>query len=83
MIPDAIESAGSKLSDWVAILLGEWAANKVDSVLIVVSRFWPEIVTLGVVLCAMGMMVPGIDPKPWFNRLVSVFWVGLVVAMLI
>ena len=65
------------VSQWVAGKMGEWAAAKVDTILFALNNAAPDVVTYGVVFCALAMMVTG-SPYKWFGRAMMLLWVGIV-----
>lgn len=75
---DDFENAFSNI---IAESLGGWLAKKVDALLIALNEGLPEITSLGVVFCALAMMVTG-KPYKWFGRSLMVLWIGIILIAL-
>jgi len=70
------------LSSLVAGALGDWLAKKVDTMLYAFAQGLPDLVSLGVVACALAMMIPGTKPYKWFGRAIMILWLGIVLIIL-
>lgn len=70
------------LSNLVAGAMGDWLAKKVDTLLYAFNQGLPDLVSLGVVACALAMMIPGMKPYKWFGRCIMILWLGIVLIIL-
>lgn len=70
------------LSNLVADAFGDWLANKVDTMMHAFAQGLPDLVSLGVVACALAMMIPGLSPYKWFGRCLMILWLGIVLIIL-
>ena len=70
------------LSNIVAGAMGDWLAKKVDALLAAFNQGLPDLVALGIVFCALAMMVPGLSPYKWFGRGLTILWLGIAFIIL-
>ncbi|MCM3784295.1 hypothetical protein M3231_15030 [Neobacillus mesonae] len=85
-------SVAGKLVDIIANSLGNIASDfgavlseLFRSGIALLNANSAEIITLGIITCAAGMMVSPLvgDKNPWIGRLFTTFWVGVIWRVLI
>lgn len=72
------ESIGNAIKDWIK--------ENFDHLITSLNAMSPEIITGGVIICAIGMMVGpviGSSAGKWFGRMNIVFWGGVIWRLLI
>lgn len=72
--------------DVITRALGKWFSEKLDRLLDLLNSNSTEIITLGVIVCAFGMMVApmlGSTAGRWFGRLFATLAVGVIWRMFI
>lgn len=86
------ESVAGKLVELIANSLANIATDfgavlgeMFRGVLATINANSADIITLGIVTCAAGMMVSPIvgDKNPWIGRMFTTFWVGVIWRVLI
>lgn len=70
------------LREYIGRQAASWFAELAIKALTGLAGAAPEIVTLGVVFCAFGLMVTG-DADRWFGRMGVIVGAGLALALLI
>lgn len=85
-------SVAGKLVDLIADSLGNIASDfrvvlgdLFRSCIAILNANSAEIITLGIITCAAGMMISPLvgDKNPWIGRLFTTFWVGVIWRVLI
>lgn len=83
--PNWVEQKVQDGADWVADAIAERIAEGLmlfcRNLLEAIDSYSTEIITLGMIVCAGGMMLGpmlGDHPGKWWGRLVAVFWAGVI-----
>jgi len=74
------------ISESIGNAIGEWLKENFNSLIINLNALSPEIITGGIIVCALGMMVGpviGSSAGKWFGRMNIIFWGGVIWRLLI
>lgn len=84
IIPDVGGGALDNFVEAGAEAVGSALVHYASMAVTTLNTWSPEIITLGIVTCAVGMMVgPLVGSTKWLGRLFVTFWIGVIWRVLI
>lgn len=79
-LPDIGGGAIDNITETITGIMSRALGETVHGIFATLNAYSPEIITFGIIVCALGMMVAPIvgNNGKWMGRMFLTFWVGVI-----